>query len=74
MSTKKLADLNQLKLALLRSKADATDKVSELAATVSDTITELEDGITLNSTAEGSAKKFKVLVDDDGRLYTEQIS
>lgn len=74
MSDKKIADLNQLKLALLRSKADTTEQVSELAETVADAISDLENGIIVKSSTEGSAKKFRILVDDTGRISTEVVA
>lgn len=73
MSDKKIADLNQLKLSLLRSRADTTGQVAELAETVADALTELENGIVVNSSTEGSTKKFRILVDDTGRILTEVV-
>lgn len=42
MSSKKITDLNQMKLAALRGKADTASKVAELAQVVSDAVSDLE--------------------------------
>ena len=42
MSSKKITDLNQMKLAALRGKADTASKVAELAQVVSDAVDDIE--------------------------------